>query len=283
MLLFSRLIFFNILHVFGSWRWLAIVILFGITTAYTASNMSYVRSDATARHNINVWDVAANMVTSGFTLRWVYIFGFLILIGDSFLRERQQGLIALCLNRVSSRYKWWWGKISSIGVLALGYVTIGLLIILVVSSFLVPFSLSESLDAQSGQRMPDADWYFLIGDKASGTHWPTPLLVIVGTLYTAMSLWIVGSLILIISILLQNALATMGVTMFWLLLGLLIPPALYKAQPYISFIDIGYFVTFAKHSYQLYNVSFPVYLFIASVIQGLLVFLGFWKLKRLDL
>lgn len=283
MVFLLRLTIFNILYIFGSWRWVLLGILFALITAYTTTNISRDRLDTKVVHNINAWDVAANMLSNGFSLRWVYIFGFLFLIGDSLLKEQQQGLLALSLSRIGSRRKWWWGKVVSLGILALIYVIAGLIIILAISSFSVPFSFSNSLDAQSGKRLADGDWYFFIKGIANNDTWSTPWLVIGASLYTAFGLWIISCLVIVFSALVQNSITVLGVILLWLLFGLFIPSSFYENYPYLMIVDLGYIPFYGKHSYQLYNVSLLGFMLISLIILVLIIKIGEWRLKQLDL
>ncbi|NOK60855.1 MAG: hypothetical protein GFH27_549289n162 [Chloroflexi bacterium AL-W] len=263
---------FHTLYSLSNWRWWLVPILFGVAGFLRGDNISF--SDAQlVNRSINVWDALALMHVHAFYLAWLYVLGFVFVIGDNVIRERDEGMIALTFALMPSRTVWWIAKLSALGILALCYVGIGLVFSLLGSVTQLPFSWQDSPAALSAPN-PSILWYerdFSI---------PMPLFVLLINGYIACMLWVIGCIVMTVSLLVPKTFIPFGFIVLWILASFLFDSILLNNLPYGLLLDVSYFVSYAKHFD--YYIPLPLFILIICFVLGTTLLVGMARLRSLD-
>ena len=140
----------------------------------------------------NFWDGALILPTSKYALVFGFVLGFVLVTGDLYVRDRQEGTAALTLLRSRSRTSWWMGKILSLALPALLYSVLAYFFALVGSALRLPV-------APGFSRAADVPWKGGSGLYPRFEWMPVPLFFLFVVLYTALALWALGSVVLAVS------------------------------------------------------------------------------------
>jgi hypothetical protein len=267
---------FDVLRSLGTWRWVLVLPIYGLVGSFYSRQLTFDFSQQYPR-SINLWDVPPAVVSNEFLNVWFVAIGFMLLVGDNYLRDRQQHMFALLLTRMPSRTAWWIAKVGTLGVLALCYAGLIFGAILVGSLFSVPFALHDSpasLIRTTGQD----GWYV----RPMGT--PMPLFVLLITLYTAFVLWIIGCVVLASSLVWQRAIAPLTVILVWGVISENLTPRVLSGVSAAKLLNLSYLVTYAKHFSTIPGQRIPLLPFAVVSTGALLMTITFgaWRLQRLD-
>jgi hypothetical protein len=74
--------------------------------------------------NANVWDVGLTFLNDIFNDCFLILLGFILLVGDDFVRDYNAGTLRSTLLLSRSPQRWWYTKVVSIGVRAIAYMSI---------------------------------------------------------------------------------------------------------------------------------------------------------------
>ena len=221
-----------------------------------------------SRH-VDAWDLFPAMLHHQHMLLLLFGFGFMFLVGDSFRREQEQGTVMLAVVRMPSRSIYWLGKMGALGVMALGFVVIGLATTLLVGMFIAP---------------PSSLWPMLPREAMPGMYpegnLPVPVYVVLLAGYTAWALWIAGCTIVLFSLFIPHKLGVLIAITLWILTSIfsLVP----STMGYARLLDIGFLISVFKHQG---GSSIPLgnFFAITGAALALIAITGSWRLQREEL
>lgn len=271
-----RLILFDVLRVFGSWRWLAVPPVFFVAGWLGAENAAYDYETQRPR-NANFWDGPFTMMMDPSAILFAFLLGFTLVSGDLYVRDRISGSAAMTLTRSRSRYSWWTAKVLALGPIALAFSTLAFLSALVASAFQLPVSMIRSQAAQVAWNGSGAIY-------PSFETLPMPLLLLLVTLYTAFALWAVGAVVLCVSALYPRTVTPLAMGLAWTLAGTpLIAPLAFREG--VGTLDPAYQISYVVH---FLNGSFSAasYILSSAVILctlALTLIIGGWRSSRTDM
>ncbi len=269
-----QLLWFDVLRSLGSWRWLLVPPLYGIIGTYYAGFLRFDFARQQPR-SINIWDVPPAVVSNRNLNVWLVGLGFALLVGDNYLRDRDRNLLALTVSRASSHTAWWVAKIGSLGLLALCYVGLMFAAILLGSLFSVPWALHDSPQSRIPTTWNDL-WYPRLMSV------PMPLFVLLVGLYTAFALWIIGCLVLTISLVSQRAIMPLAFSVIWALASVELAAPVLSRLPYGLLLSMPYLITYAKHFVPVERIPLSPFITVSFGVVLASVILGAWRLRRLD-
>ena len=264
----ARAIALGTSHGFVAWRWLLAGLAFAIAAVPSETTLEFGFHEFKVHRPVDVWDLFPGMLLNHFYLVWLFAFGFLLLVGDCYLRERERGAVTLCTLRLPSRTLYWLGKMGALGVMALSFVGLGLAIVLLAGLFMVPAS-ATSLFAREGlPRMYPLGDFFV----------PAYLVLLAG--YTAWALWLLGCAVVLLSVLIPRKGTVPVAIIIWVSASMPwtvpIPPG------YARLLNLEYFISIAKHGGS-HPMSGQAYFTIGAAAAVLMAVAGSWRLRREEL
>jgi hypothetical protein len=277
-----QLLRFDVQRSLGMRRWWFIVPIFGIMGWIFADMLKYDYTSAglPQLRPMNIWDVLPRFFAPGWVSTLLLGGGFVVLVGDGFLRDREQNTLALSIARVPSRTAWWAAKLGSLGVLALCYVALVTVAVLVGSAFSVPVALSDSPQSLIPTTGHDG-WYFRLMNV------PMPVFTLLMAIYSAFTLWVLGAVVVTASVIKQHIAVPLAIVVLWVLVGRTLDGVLPPQMVYAKLLYLPYFLGYDKHleySSMETLVQMPLvpFLVIALVILATAFVLGAWRLRRID-
>ncbi len=160
----------------------------------------------------NFWDGALVLPTNKYALIFGFVLGFVLVTGDLYVRDLQEGTASLTLLRSRSRMDWWASKVLSIAPLALLYSALAYLSALAGSALLLPVALRTS-------RAAEIPWSGGSGLYPRLEWMPIPLFFLTVVLYTAFALWALGSVVLAVSALYPRLVVPLVAGLAWVYIG----------------------------------------------------------------
>jgi len=247
-----------------AWRWLLALLAFTTAAVVDADMLK----GSFRRHGIarpvDVWDLFPAMLINELFLIWLLGLGFMLLVGDSYLRERERGAVTLCILRMPSRTLWWLGKMGSLGVMSLCFGGGGLALTLLAGVFLAPPGSVPLLGREGLPGMyPRADLFV-----------PAYVLLLAG--YTAWALWIIACAIVLLSVFIPHKATVLAASLLWVTVSLPWIRPMY--QGHARLLSLDYFITAAKHDVPD-SMSFQAYFVISASAAVLMAIAGSWRLR----
>ncbi len=271
-----RLVVFDVLRALGTWRWLAVPpALF--TAGYVGADQAQYDPDITTPLVLNVWDGPLSMMADSAIVVFAFGLGFAFVTGDLYVRDLSSGTAAMTLVRSRSRTGWWVAKLCALGVLAFVYSVVGFCSALAASALLLPLSLETSPVASTTWGDPES-----LYPRFEGL--PMPLFFIAVVLYTALSLWAVGAVILAISVVYPRFVVPLTAVVLWVIVGSPLVSPLYQREG-IGTLDPLYHISYVVHfgtstlDAMPWSTSFAI---IAGTL-ALVMILGAWRLRQVDM
>lgn len=209
----ARLALYDTLRALNTWRWFAVPPVFILGGWLGASHAEYVMEVLLAAPlRPNFWDGALILPTKKYAITLGFVLGFLLVTGDSYVRDHHDGTASLTLLRSCSRVGWWSGKVLGLAFPALAYSILAYTCALIGSILVLPVESGASQAATipwgyDGGLYPRFEWM------------PTPLFFLLVVVYTAFALWAVGSLTLAVSALHPHYITPFVVALAWVLVG----------------------------------------------------------------
>lgn len=272
-----RLVAFNALQAVGSWRWLVVPPVFFVAGWLGAEDASYDYTTQTLRH-ANFWDAPLTMMTDPSAIAFAFVLGFVLVNGDLYVRDRSSGAAAMTLLRSRSRAGWWVAKVCALGPLALLFSVLAFFSALLAGAFRLPLSLQWS----PASRIP---W----GNEGAihpgfGTL-PAPLFLLLVVLYTAVVLWAIGAVVVVVSTLYPHLITPLAAGLAWAFAGTpLVAPLVFRRG--VGTLDPEYQLTYVIHFGNYRGVSatpWSVSFVVIAVTLALVLAIGAWQLRRVDL
>ena len=249
---------------FIAWRWLLACPVFAVAALIGKDTVRFGFERADIHRPVDLWDLFPGMLLDQFFLLWILAFGFMLLVGDSYLRERERGAVALCALRLPSRTLFWLGKMGALGVMALSFVGLGLAVILLMGVFIAPPG-GEPLLAREG--LPGMYLW-------TGLPIPVYLLFLAG--YTAWALWLIGCLVVLVSVFIPRKVTVPAVIFTWV--GSSLPALRVRYQDYLRLLNLDYFLSVDKHDAPPV-MSWQAYFAIGAAAAVLMAAAGAWRLR----
>lgn len=268
---------FDAFQALGTWRWLAVPPVFLLGGWLGAGHAEYVMEVlARTQREPNFWDGALILPTNKYALVFPFVFGFLLVTGDLFVRDQQDGTATLTLLRSRSRVGWWAGKVLALAPPALLYSTLAYLFALVGSAILLPVEPGAS-------RAAEIPWGAEVALYPRFEFMPTPLFFVLVVLYTALALWVVGTFVLAASALYPRLAVPLVVALGWVLAGIqLEEPFLYKP----GVVNPIYHATYVSNFDAGGGVSVAPWLYAGASLGGTLLIAlaaGAWRLRHAEI
>jgi hypothetical protein len=276
--LLGRATSFSFWSGFVVWRWLVLIPVFGVNAVII---QDILRASFETNHisrRVDVWDLFPAMVSHAYMVLFLFGGGFMFLVGDSFKREQEQGAVAMAIVRMPSRSLYWLSKMGALGLMALAFVAFALLIAFVIGMVIAPPpSALPMLPRESIQWM------------LPNVRMPVPLYVVLLAGYTAWTLWIAGSIIVLSSLFIPHKLGVLGVIALWLVASLFefvpIPTSSFRPLgivDYVSLLDLSFFIGFYKHHGEQ-PIPLGTFFAVTSALLTLIAVTGARRLRREEL
>lgn len=258
-----------VLHLWSglvAWRWLLLTAVFILGAILIEDTLTfYFKKDEIPRA-VDAWDLFPAMLSHRYFVLFLFAFGFLLLIGDSFQREREQGTAALFAVRMPSRSIYWLGKIGAVGLLAALFVALCLVLTLLVGLVLAPPS-------TAWPQLPRPALEVMYLDVAM----PLPVYTLLLAGYTMWALWTIGSVILLVSLLVRHRVAILVAIAAWLAASVFV-----DTFGALRLLRLGDLLSIHKHRGDA-PIS-PACFFAASgAVLVLTALAGSWRLRREEL
>jgi hypothetical protein len=248
-----------------AWRWGLLIPLFAAGTFLCMDTVEFSTDGFYISRRVDAWDLFPAMVLYDYSLLLLGV-GFMLLVGDSYRREQEQGAVALSLIRVPSRTVFWLGEMGAVGIMALCFCGLGLAI-----SFLVGLFIAPPLEA----------WPMLPREALPGMYpearLPVPVYLVLLAGYTAWSLWVAGCAIVLLSLFIPRRTGVLAVIALWAVSSLSWIQPNYRG--YARLLGLSYLVGFFKH---LGKDPFPLGGFFAVTGAALILMaiVGSLRLRR---
>ena len=261
-----RVAFFDTFRALGTWRWLAVPPVFVIGGWFGADHAEFVTTILNHSPGMsNFWDGSLILPTSKYALVFGFILGFVLVTGDLYVRDRQDGTATLTLLRSRSRTGWWTSKVLSLALPALLYSTLAYLFASVGSALRLPVALGSS-------RASALPWDGGMGLYPRFEWMSMPLFFLFVVLYTALALWSLGSVVLAVSALYPRLVVPLAAGLGLVYVGVqLREPLSYDQGLSLNPVyHASYVVNFGRSG----RLNFMPWLYSAAVLGGML-FLAF--------
>lgn len=273
-----RVALFDTFRALGTWRWFAVPPVFVIGGWLGADHARFVMEVLPfTPGKPNFWDGALILPTNKYALIFPFVLGFVLVTGDLYVRDLDQGTATLTVPRSRSRMGWWTSKVLSLAPLALLYSVLAYLSALVGSALILPLAAGSSQAA-------DIPWGVDVALYPRLEGVPITVFLLLVVLYTAFALWAIGSLVLASSTFHPHSLVPLGAGLAWVFVGLkLEEPLLYQGEFVLNPI---YHVTYVSH-FETGGVFGVVPWIYAAVALGgtllLALVTGGLRIRRVDL
>lgn len=264
----ARLIVIDAVNGLIAWRWLLVLLAFAVAAVIDADILRFSFRHHQIDRPIDAWDLFPAMLFNELFLIWLFALGFMLLVGDSYLRERERGAVTLCVLRLPSRTLWWLGKMGALGLMALCFVGLGLALTLLVGLFLAPPGAVPLLGREGVPGM--YAWADLFA--------PTYVLLLAG--YTAWALWIAASAIVLLSVFIPHKATVLAASLLWVTISL--PWLRPRYQGYARLLSLDYFISAFKHD-PADPMSWQAYFAISAAVLVLVAIAGSWRLRKEEL
>lgn len=274
-----RLTALDALRGVGSWRWLAVPPVFALVAWQEADAIRYQYAPG---RDAAAWDIPLSMLLNQTAVLLAVALGFMVLVGDLYVRDREAGYAALTLTRARSRVGWWLAKVGAVGVLALVFVAIGLGTALIVGGLRFGWALGPSDAAR-----PPAG---VVADEAAvGALYPrpeglpVPVFFAVVAAYTALALWPLGVTLLAASLVVPRAFVPLLLAALWVLAGLTVAPVTRIREGVARLDPLGHIVYAVHFDLGLQaGVPWSQSLAVLGGAVGGFALFGAWYLRRCD-
>lgn len=139
-----RAVRYECFQMFFTKRWWGVPVVAVLLSVITAQGElgAYERGGYMAQYHLafNAWDVVVRSTQTWLFLLVLVAPLLVIIVGESYLRDRSSNTMSATFPRVQSRTIWWTAKVLSMFIGAFVYMVLFSLISLVVSSFFYPFA-----------------------------------------------------------------------------------------------------------------------------------------------
>ncbi|NOK62615.1 MAG: hypothetical protein GFH27_549333n103 [Chloroflexi bacterium AL-W] len=254
-----------------TWRWLFVPPVFLLAGWLYVDDIQF---DLLAQfpRAVNIWDIPPAMLVDQLHVAWIFILGFIIVVGDNYIQDREMNTIALVLQRTQSRAKWWLARILALGMLAISFVALAFLFSMIGSAFQVPITLQDSPSAlntgEAGMPGPASPRW---------QHIPMPLFVVFVGVYTAFGLWFVASIVVTISLIYPHPYLPIGFILTWLISSFSISHLAIADQ-----FDVMYFVSYRKLFVPRLPVSPLIYTLMTILLFFVMLYVGTRQAQKAD-
>lgn len=251
---------------FSRWRWALVTALFVLAARLVTYTLGYSFRERHISRPVDVWDLFPALLNNTYVLHFLFAFGFLLLIGDHYHRQRDQGTAALFAIRMPSRQLYWLGNMGAIGIIAALFMGICWLMSLIVGFIMVP---------------PSSLWPMLPRESLSFlnafVHMAAPIYSLLVAAYTAWGLWIGGSAILLVSVFFRNTAVVLGAIAAWALASLALSWNI--RWPWERFVYIGELIGHHKHRGE-HPMSLGTFFIGSTIMLVLIAVIGSWRMRR---
>jgi hypothetical protein len=261
------------------WRWVGLLPVFGVSAVIMQDMLQSSFEEDHISRRVDVWDLFPGMVSHAYMVLFLFGGGFMLVVGDSFKREQEQGAVAMAIVRMPSRSLYWLSKMGALGLMALAFVALAFLIAFAVGMVIAPPSSALPM-------LPRESIKWML----PYVRMPMPLYVVLLAGYTAWTLWIAGSLIVLSSLFIPHKLGVLGVIALWLVATLL--DFVFVSTPtssftpgivdYINLLDLCFFLEVYKHHNEK-PIPLSAFFAITGALLALIAVTGARRLRREEL
>jgi hypothetical protein len=251
------------------WRWLLVVPAFLLAAVIAEDLHSSHARNIGFPGRCDAWDLFPTVLRHDMLLHFLVGLGFLLLVGDSYLRERGDGGAALSVMRLRDRSLYWLGKMGALGILALLFALTGLVIVAAAGMVLAPPSSAFPMLPRTTIVPLYPNWAF-----------PLPVFNLLVAVSTAWSLWVLGCATVLLSVFVKNRVITLLAAAGWAMVSS--DHSGFQGSGLGRLLYMGYFIGPHKH---MDDDPIPVWVFflITLVLLAAIAFAGTWKLRREEL
>jgi hypothetical protein len=250
-----------------AWRWLLAAAVFGVSSYLAGRQQQVLYINLGIQRAVDAWDLFPAMVIDFVTVFVVFSFGFLVFVVDSYHRGRDQGTLSLSFVRMPSRPLYWLGTMGSVGIAALLYVTLVLVVSWLVGLIAFP---------------PSTFWPALPRAAEGGMYppWHMPLLpyLLIFAAYTVWALWVAGCVVAFFSVFVRRKALVLAFVVLWNALSFITPDILVHMGAF-QILNVGFLVGMFKHHIK---DPYPMEQFFAitGAALVLMALVGSWKMRR---
>ena len=249
-----------------AWRWLLAGLVFAVCAVVNADILQFAFRQHRIDRPLDAWDMFPGMLLNKFFVIWLFGLGFLLLVGDSYLRERERGAVALCVLRLPSRTLWWLSQVGALGLLAACFVGLGVGLTLLVGVLMAPPGTAPLLAREGLPGM--YPWVDI----------PVPTFILLLAGYTAWALWIAGCAVVLLSVFIPRKATVPAAIFLWVVLSL--PWLQPNYRGFARLLGLDYFLSVTKHDVAGYMpMSWHAYFAITTALLGLMAVAGSWRLR----
>lgn len=271
-----RLLPVEVARAAGSWRWLAVPpVFFG--AGWLGSENAAFNYAAQQPRQANLWDAPLIMMTNNSVLIFACTLGFVLVVGDLYVRDRSSGAAAMTLVRTRSRASWWAAKVGALGPAALAFSALAFLSALAAGAIRLPLAGGWSPAARIPWGNPAAIY-------PSFGYLPPPVFLLLVVAYTALALWAIGAVVLAVSTFYPHMVTPLAAGLAWTITGSSLVAPLYLRTG-AGTLDPQFRLNYAIHfATDGGSMAMPWLISLAVGGASLLVATlgGVWRLRRTD-
>jgi hypothetical protein len=223
----------------------------------------------------NLWDVGLGFFENIYNDVFLVLIGFMLLVGDDFIRGHNDGTLRSTLLLSRSHAHWWYAKVVSFGIRALVYMSIIFLAMVAASAVMgIPiFGLHNSDASVRLAELRNVDrWYRM------PKGWSTMGYTAFSFLSTAFAIWIIAVVQQVISLFVFPNRKLPFVFFFgWLILGFVV-------QADAAFWDVRFLLYPGRCFPEIAPafVSMPVFFGVMTLVLVAATRFGAFKLRKMD-
>lgn len=251
---------------FVRWRWALLIAVFFLSALLVTDILRHTFSEYKVGRPVDVWDLYPALLSHTYSLHFLYAFGFLVLVGDQYHRQRDQGTATLFATRMPSRTTFWLGNVAAVGIMALAFASLSFVISFLIGLILTP---------------PSTLWPMLPRETLSVLSIPVtiplPIYSLLLVLYTAWGLWIGGATILLLSAFFRNTAIVLAGIAAWIFVSL--GGTWELSSPYMRFFCIGYLINQNKH-FDEWPMSMGSFFTMSTLMLVVITLVGAWRMER---
>jgi hypothetical protein len=253
-----------------AWRWGLLTLMFVASSLFVENFLRSAFFNTEVHRRVDAWDLFPGLFVGVHTSYFIVALGFLLLVVDTYHRERDQGTATLSFSRIPSRSLYWLGTMGAVGAMAVAFVGLAWVVTSLVGLVLAP---------------PASAWPLLPRESIPVMYPPDAMPLLVSDLllmaYTSFTLWVVGCAVVLLSLFVRRKAVMLGVIFLWVLTGFSTFD-MFGMPRNLHLINVGYYIGIYKHRLEDPYPA-PLFFSVSGLALVLMAVVGAWRLRREEL
>jgi hypothetical protein len=270
----ARMTLLDFLGELGLKRWLLVPPGFAALTLVLERHATYDYHRQVTR-TVTAWDLPVVFMVDRAAVLWGFALGFVLIASDGLTRAREHGTATQALVRAPSRALWWAARLGTVGLQALTFTAIAMLVIWLMGARNFPVT-SEHSPAALGLDGGREELYPLWRSV------PMPVFVLAVSLYAAVALWLFGCFLMTVSLVLRQPFVPYLVGVGWVFTSMGLYVDVFEGKAWTW--NLANLISYSKHL-RVGDIGMPLGSFLAGglVLLAAIFTLGAFWLQERDL